>query len=121
VRIEGSVLGFVGVATAFAVLTSSLGLLIAAVGRTPEATRGMAIVLTLLLVMLGGAWVPTFVFPQWLQSATRFVPTRWAIDGFDAVIWRAQPLDTVLWPMAAMLGLSVILGLAAVHLFRWEE
>ena len=121
VRIEGSVLGFVGVAAAFAVMTSSLGLLIAAIGRTPEATRGMAIVLTLLLVMLGGAWVPTFVFPEWLQSATRYVPTRWAIDGFDAVTWRAQGLDAVLWPMAAMLGLSAVLSAVAVYLFRWEE
>jgi ABC-2 type transport system permease protein len=121
VRIEGSVLGFVGVAAAFATLTSSFGLLIAAVGRTPEATRGLAIVLTLLLVMLGGAWVPTFVFPEWLQSATRFVPTRWAIDGFDAVTWRAQALDAVLWPMAGMLGLSAVLSAVAVCLFRWEE
>ncbi len=121
VRIEGSALGFVGVAVAFAALTSSLGLLIAAVGRTPEATRGIAIVLTLLLVMLGGAWVPTFVFPEWLQSATRYVPTRWAIDGFDATTWRAQALDAVLWPMAAMLGLSAVFGAVAVYLFRWEE
>jgi ABC-2 type transport system permease protein len=121
VRIEGSALGFIGVAVAFAALTSSLGLLIAAVGKTPEATRGMAIVLTLLLVMLGGAWVPTFVFPDWLQSATRFVPSRWAIDGFDAMTWRAQALGAVLWPMAAMLGLSVVLSAVAVYLFRWEE
>jgi ABC-2 type transport system permease protein len=121
VRIEGSVLGFVGVAVAFAALTSSLGLLIAAIGRTPEATRGMAIVLTLLLVMLGGAWVPTFVFPEWLQSLTRWVPSRWAIDGFDAMTWRAQPLEAVLWPVAAMLGLSAVLSALSVYLFRWEE
>jgi ABC-2 type transport system permease protein len=121
VRIEGSLPGFVGVAVTFAILTSSLGLLIAAVGRTPEATRGMAIVLTLLLVMLGGAWVPTFVFPGWLQAATRYVPTRWAIDGFDAVTWRAQGLEAVVWPMAALLGLSALLSAAAVYLFRWEE
>ncbi len=54
VRIEGSVAGFAAVAVAFAVLTATFGLLIAAVGRTPEATRGIAIVATLLLVMLGG-------------------------------------------------------------------
>jgi ABC-2 type transport system permease protein len=121
VRVQGSWLGFVAVAIAFAALTSSLGLLIAAIGRTPEATRGMAIILTLLLVMLGGAWVPTFVFPEWLQSATRFVPTRWAIDGFDAMTWRAQPLQAVVWPVVELLGLSVVLGALAISLFRWEE
>ena len=35
----------------------------------------------LLLVMLGGAWVPSFVFPGWLQQASLVVPTRWAVDG----------------------------------------
>ena len=121
VRVEGSAMGFAGVAVAFAVLTSCLGLLIAALGRTPEATRGLAIVLTLLLVMLGGAWVPTFVFPEWLQSLTQFVPTRWAIDGFDAVTWRGQGFEATLLPIAAMLGLSAILGALAVYLFKWEE
>jgi ABC-2 type transport system permease protein len=121
VRIEGSKLGFAAVAVAFAALTSSLGLLIAAIGRTPEATRGLAIVLTLLLVMLGGAWIPTFVFPQWLQTATRFVPTRWAIDGFDAMSWRAQPLQEAILPVAMLLGLSTILSLLAISFFKWEE
>jgi ABC-2 type transport system permease protein len=68
VRIEGSVIGFVAVLVAFALLTASFGLLIAALGKTPEATRGLAILATLLLVMLGGAWVPSFVFPVWLQQ-----------------------------------------------------
>jgi len=121
VRIEGSVVGFVAVAVSFAVLTSCLGLLIAAIGRTPEATRGMAIVLTLLLVMLGGAWIPTFVFPAWLQSFTQIVPTRWAIDGFDAMTWRAQPVQAIYLPVAELLGLSAVLGALAVFTFRWEE
>src|SRR6185436_6864026 len=49
VRIEGSVVGFVAIALAFAILTSTFGLLIAALGRTPEATRGLAVLATLLL------------------------------------------------------------------------
>jgi ABC-2 type transport system permease protein len=121
VRIEGSIVGFLAVAVSFAALTSSLGLLIAALGRTAEATRGMAIVLTLLLVMLGGAWIPTFVFPAWLQSLTQFVPTRWAIDGFDAMTWRAQPLQTILVPVSELLGLSAALSVLAVITFKWEE
>jgi hypothetical protein len=28
-----------------------------------KATRGIAILVTLLLVMLGGSWVPSFIFP----------------------------------------------------------
>ncbi|HXF78294.1 MAG TPA: ABC transporter permease [Usitatibacter sp.] len=121
VRIEGSWLGFFLIVAAFAILTSSFGLLIASLGRTPEATRGLAILATLLLVMLGGAWVPTFVFPQWVQSATLFVPTRWAVDGLEAMTWRGLGLAAALPAVAAMLTFSVAFGAIAVACFRWEE
>ena len=121
VRIDGSVAGFVLVALAFAVLTSTFGLLIASLGKTPEATRGLAILATLLLVMLGGAWVPTFVFPEWLQSATVLVPTRWAVDGFEAMTWRGLGFDAAWKPAVAMLAASALFGWIAVRRFAWEE
>ena len=121
VRIDGSVVGFAGITFAFALLTATFGLLIAAVGRTPEATRGLAILATLLLVMLGGAWVPTFVFPQWLQSATLAVPTRWAIDGLEAVTWRGLGLDAALAPIGVMLAFSAVFAAIAMWRFDWEE
>jgi ABC-2 type transport system permease protein len=121
VRIDGSLLGFFGVSLAFAIFTASFGLLIASIGKTPEATRGLAIVATLLLVMLGGAWVPSFVFPEWMQQLTRFVPTRWAVDGLDAMTWRAQPLAEAIKPIALMLGAAAVFGAIAVKKFTWEE
>ncbi len=121
VRIDGSVVGFAAVAIAFALLTSTFGLLIAALGNTPEATRGLAILATLLLVMLGGAWVPTFVFPQWLQDATVYVPTRWAIDGLEAMTWRGLGLEAAWMPVAAMLACSALFAWIAVRRFAWEE
>ncbi len=121
VRIDGSFAGFVGVALAFALLTATFGLLIAAVGRTPEATRGIAIVVTLLLVMLGGAWVPTFVFPGWLQTATQVVPTRWAIDGLEAMTWRGLGFEAALMPIGVMLAFSAAFAWIAVKRFDWDE
>ena len=121
VRVEGSVIGFVAVLVAFALLTASFGLLIAALGKTPEATRGLAILATLLLVMLGGAWVPSFIFPQWLQTASLFVPTRWAIDGLDAMTWRGLGLDAAVLPVLVMLGFTAVFGALAIARFQWEE
>jgi ABC-2 type transport system permease protein len=121
VRIEGSLVGFIAVSVAFALMTASFGLLIAALGKTPEATRGLAIVVTLLLVMLGGAWVPSFVFPEWMQQLTQYVPTRWAVDGLDAMTWRAQPLSAALAPVGLMLAAALVFGAIAVKAFSWEE
>jgi ABC-2 type transport system permease protein len=100
--------GFIGLALCFGVLTASLGLVIAAFGKTPEAARKIAMFAVLVMVMLGGAWMPAFLFPEWMQKLTMAVPARWAIDGLDAVTWRG--LDA----MAAAPAMGVQLGFAAL-------
>ncbi len=118
VQIAGSVLGFIGVGISFALVTSTFGLLIAAFGKTPEAARGMATFATLIMVMLGGAWVPAFLFPQWLQSLTLAVPTRWAVDGLDAMTWRGLPLDAAWGAIAVQLGFAALFAALAMWKFN---
>ena len=121
VRVSGSVPGFVAVLVAFALFTSSFGLMIAALGRTPDATRGLAILATLLMVMLGGAWVPSFIFPPWLQQVSMWTPTHWAVEGLDAMTWRGLPLQAALLPVAALLAFTLLFSAVALARFQWEE
>lgn len=118
VKVEGSMPGFIGIMLSFALMTSSFGLLIAAFGKTPEAARGLATFATLIMVMLGGAWVPSFIFPQWLQSLTIVIPTRWAVDGMDAMTWRGLGIEAALAPMGVLLGFTVLFGALALWKFR---
>jgi ABC-2 type transport system permease protein len=120
VRIEGSMAGFIGVCVAFSLMTAAFGLLVAALGKTPEATRGLAIFITIVMVMLGGAWVPSFIFPQWLQNATLVIPTRWAMDGLDAMVWRGLGFSAAVGPIAVLLVSALLFGALAVARFRWE-
>lgn len=121
VQILGSVVGFAGVAISFSLMTASFGLLIAAFGKTPEAARGIAVFATLVMVMLGGAWMPSFLFPQWLQNMTLFIPTRWAVDGFDAMTWRGLGLDAALAPIGVLMLFSLLFGLLATWQFRRQQ
>ena len=120
VRIQGSMAGFLGICAAFSLMTAASGLLIATLGKTADATRGVAILATLLMVMLGRAWVPTFIFPQWLQTVTVVIPTRWAMDGLDAVTWRGLGFPAVAVPIVLLLGCAFLFGTLAVLRFRWE-
>ncbi|MBB3119080.1 ABC transporter permease [Pseudoduganella violacea] len=113
--------GFVVVGAAFALMTASFGLLIAAFGRTPEAARGMAVFATLIMVMLGGAWVPSFVFPEWMQAATVVIPTRWAVDGLDAVTWRGLGMDVALRSAAVQLAFAAAFAGLAIWRFRRQQ
>ena len=121
VRIAGSVPGFAMVAGAFALLAATTGLMIAALGGSVGATRGVAMFSVLILVMLGGAWVPSFLFPEWLQHVTEFTPTRWAVDGLDGATWRGLPLQSAFLPTAILLGWSALFALIAVWRFDWED
>jgi ABC-2 type transport system permease protein len=121
VRIQGSLPGFAAVLLAFCIMTAAFGLFIAAFGKTPEATRGLSTFVVLLLVMLGGAWIPTFTFPAWMQRITAYIPTRWAIDGLDAMTWRGLDFSAAVQPTLLMLGFSAVCLAVAVKAFKWEE
>ena len=120
IRVEGSWPGFVAVCLATALMASCFGLLVAALGRTPQATRGVAILAVLLMVMLGGAWVPSFVFPAWLQKVTLVIPARWAVDGLDAVTWRGVDFAGVVPAIGVLLAFAAAFGALAHARFRWE-
>jgi len=120
VRILGSFAGFVAVCAAFSLMTAAFGLMVAALGGTPEATRGYSIMATLFMVMLGGAWVPTFIFPAWLQKLTVVIPTRWAMDGLDSMTWRGLGFSSALTPILVLLFFALLFGGVAVTRFRWR-
>jgi ABC-2 type transport system permease protein len=121
VRIAGSVVGFLGVSVAASLMAATFGLLVAALGETPQAARGVSTLAVLMMVMLGGAWVPTFVFPAWLQKVTLVVPARWAVDGLDAMTWRGIGLSGAVVPILVLLGFAAVFGAVAISRFRWEE
>ncbi len=116
-----SLAGFAGLAFAFALLTAGFGLLVAALGKTQEAARGIAVFATLVMVMLGGAWMPSFMFPAWMQKATLVMPTRWAVDGLDAITWRGFGLDAVLPAIGVLLAFALAFGALAIWKFRREQ
>ena len=103
-------------------MASTFGLLIAALGNSPATARGVTTLAVLMMVMLGGAWVPTFVFPAWLQQFTLVVPVRWAVDGLDAMTWRgiglARCADADGW---CSLGFAAVFWTIAATRFRWDE
>ena len=90
-------------------------------GKTPEAARGLAVFATLILVMLGGAWVPAFLFPQWLQTFSLGLPTRWAVDGLDAMTWRGLDFSAAVPAMLVQLGFALLFGAIALRKFRRDQ
>jgi ABC-2 type transport system permease protein len=102
-------------------MAAGFGLLIAALGNSPKTARGVSTLASLVMVMLGGAWVPTFVFPKWMQQVTLVVPVRWAVDGLDATTWRGLGLASAIVPTLVLLAFAAVFTAIALVRFRWEE
>ncbi len=121
VKIPGSLGGFALVCISFGLMTASYGLLIASIGKTPQGARGLSILATLVMVMLSGAWIPSFLFPKWLQDATKFVPARWAMDGIDGMTWRGSGWSEAAMPVLVLIIFAAVFASIAVSRFRWQE
>jgi len=102
-------------------MASAFGVLVAALGNTPATARGVTTLAVLMMVMLGGAWVPSFIFPAWLQQFTMIIPVRWAVDGLDAMSWRGIGLSGAVLPVLVLLGFAALFAAITAACFRWEE
>ncbi len=120
-RPSGSAVGLLLVIASYGFFTAGFGLFLAAVGRSPEATRGLSVMAVLMMVMLGGAWVPSFVFPSWLQDLTLIVPVRWAIDGMDAMTWRGQDFGAAAAAAGVLSAFAIGFAGLAWWRFDWRE
>jgi ABC-2 type transport system permease protein len=112
--------GFGLVAVAAALMTACFGLFVAALGKNENQSRGLSILAVLGMCMLGGAWIPMFLMPQFMQSLSKFVPISWAINGFDDMLWRGGTLSGELPGLAALLGFSALFAVIALRRIKWE-
>jgi ABC-2 type transport system permease protein len=48
-------------------------------------------------------------------------PTRWAVDGFDAMTWRGLGFDAAIGPILVLAGTAALCLAMAIYRFKWDE
>lgn len=119
-EVRGSRLGFAALLVAQAVTVAGFSLLLAGLGRTSVQITTLGTLAVLVMSFLGGATMPTFLMPAWVQDAAVVVPTTWATQGLAAVTWRGLGLEAALGPAAALVAFGLAFGLLGARRFRWE-
>lgn len=99
---------------------TGLGVMLAAVVRTEAQASTLFPVVTIIPSMLGGAWWPIEVAPQYMQTLAYAVPQGWAMTGFVNIITRGLGLAEVLPQAIALVGFGVAFFLVGILLFRFE-
>jgi ABC-2 type transport system permease protein len=113
--------GFFIMTVSTALAASTFGLLLAALSRSRMQLVALSNLTVLAMSAVGGSMFPRFLMPEVMQKIGLITLNAWAIDGFQKVFWREEPL-THLWPQVLVLcAISVaFFALARRVARRWE-
>jgi ABC-2 type transport system permease protein len=82
-------------------------MLVASLGKTEQTASGAGWAILMPMSMLGGAMVPQFLMPQWMQTAGMISPIRWVILAVEGGIWRQFTLSEMVLPCAILISVGV--------------
>ena len=82
-------------------------MLVAGMGKTEQTASGAAWAVLMPLSMVGGAMVPTFVMPSWIQSISFISPIRWAILAIEGGVWRNFSAAEMATPCAILITIGI--------------
>jgi ABC-2 type transport system permease protein len=122
VSITGSPIGFFCLALAIGGLSAAAGMMVAALGGTESRARPICILVILIVSLLGGLWMPTFLLPGWTQELALALPTTWAMHALDGLTWQGMTFAGA-FASVGMVWLFVLglLGCALILLYRQEK
>jgi ABC-2 type transport system permease protein len=113
--------GFLVMTVATALACSAFGLMLASVSHSRMQLVAISNLSILVMSALGGSLFPRFLMSEKLQKFGLVTLNAWALDGFQKIFWRDEPLWTI-WPqVAVLLALTAGFFLAARRVARrWE-
>jgi ABC-2 type transport system permease protein len=98
----------------------SIGLLVGSVTTSQQAATAVANIIILPMAFLGGAFVPLDFAPAWIRDVSYAMPLRYLVTGMQNVMARGEGPLAALPAIGILLGLTAVLTIAAVRLFRWD-
>lgn len=115
-----SPVGFAVMLIAQALCVGGFTLLLAGFGRTARQVDGIGTFAILVMSFAGGAWLPSFLMPDWLRTVALALPTRWTTDGLAAMTWRGEVLSVGLFDAGVLVAFGAVFAALGIWRFRWE-
>jgi ABC-2 type transport system permease protein len=82
-------------------------MLVASLGKTEQSASGAGWAILMPLSMVGGAMVPTFIMPQWIQSISFISPIRWTMLAIEGGVWRNFSIAEMATPCAILITVGI--------------
>jgi ABC-type multidrug transport system permease subunit len=118
-RIEGNFGAFIVFAMLGAASLTSLGILLASRTANSGLMNGLANLVNLPLVMVGGVFFSRGNFPEWLAKAASYLPLTPLVDGLRRIALEGATLGSLTKEIALLAAYLVACTVASKALFRW--
>lgn len=111
-------LGTLLVSVTLAVWVASVGLLIGVVAKDEQQVILFSMIAMFVFSAMGGTWFPLETTGGAFAAIGQWMPSAWAMDGFQNLLIRGQALNATLIPSAVLTGYALLFFVAAVWRFR---
>lgn len=105
-------------ACSVAMAATGYGLLIAVFFRTAQQALSFGSISVVILSAVGGVWVPVYVMPEILQTASRFSPMSWGLESFNDLFLRQASIQTILPNVALLILFALVMVSASVWIHK---
>lgn len=110
-----------------ALILSTFGLSAVACGtmlgtfiKTERQASNISIMLGMSMALLGGCWWPMELFPPFMQTVVKVLPTTWAMQGLTDLVMRGQGTAAVLPEAGALLAFAALFFVVGIFRFQTE-
>lgn len=119
-QMRGDWLLFVPFLTLSAIMMVGLGLVIGSWAKNENQSAPLSNLISFPMMFLSGAFFPSFLFPEWLQAVSKFIPMSPIVDGFRLIMTENASFMEVMPYVGSLVLIIFIVYALAIKLFRWE-
>ena len=99
---------------------AALGTMLGTFVKTEGQANGLSMMLGMVMALLGGCWYPSELFPEFVRTAIKILPTSWAMQGLLDIVLRGQGLSAIMLEAGVLLGFAAVFFVIGVWRFRYE-
>jgi ABC-2 type transport system permease protein len=101
-------------ALATSLSATGYSVLVGTVARTLDQAAVFGTVSVIIMAAIGGIWVPVFIMPDLMQTASVISPLNWSLDGFYDILLRGGGIRQIGGNLAALIAFFILNLMAAL-------
>lgn len=111
----------IGIFLVFSIITIlGIGLAIGGWAKNERQAAPLGNIIVFPMLFLSGTFFPRFLMPQWLQSASDYLPLTPVIDGIRMIVTEGKHLTQIGPELGLLAAWTIIIYAIAFRVFRWE-